>query len=628
MTAPSHPAKRDFAKLSLGALGVVYGDIGTSPLYAIKECFHSTHAVSVHHDNVLGVLSLVVWTLFLVVVIKYLTFIMRADNRGEGGILALSALLFGRGSDEKKLWVMFPVLLGLFGAGLLYGESIITPAISILGAMEGLGVATHKLEPLILPITVGILIVLFLVQRFGTRRIGSVFGWIMLVWFIAIGVAGTVAIAQHPAVLEALNPYHAIRFFIGNGLTGFLLLGSVVLVVTGAEALYADMGHFGRLPIRAAWYAIALPGLLLNYFGQGAVMLSSADPPENPFYALAPGPWLYPMVVIATLAAIIASQALISGVFSLTRAAVQLGFFPRVRVIHTSGETEGQVYIPEINWMMMVGCVALAVGFGSSSALAAAYGIAVTATMAITSCLFFGVAVTRWGWSRLVAGTLVASFLIVDLSLLSANLVKIGEGGWFPLSLGALVFIVMTTWRRGRRELAARFAEATLPTEMFLEDLKVNPLHRVRGTAVVMSSTAGGIPPVLLHHVKHNQVLHQQVVLLSIQSADVPEVPRDEELDVVALGQGFFQVMARVGFMQTPNVPRLLARCKAHGIEAERDRTSYFLGRETLLVSGRSKMARWRKAMFAFLSRNARPATAFFHLPPGRVVELGAQIEL
>jgi KUP system potassium uptake protein len=630
-----NPVGKDLAKLSLGALGVVYGDIGTSPLYSIRECFHGPHAVTVTHGHVYGVLSLVVWALVLVIVVKYLAFIMRADNRGEGGILALAALVMGTAKARRISAVAIPVLMGLFGAGLLYGEGLITPAISILGAMEGLEVATDRLEPLIVPITAAILVGLFAVQKHGTGRIGAIFGWVMLVWFIAIAITGIGGIVMSPSVLAAVSPTYAVGFFLDDPGKAFMLLGSVVLVVTGAEALYADMGHFGRKPIRVAWLVLVMPCLLLNYFGQGAILLANPNVwfkgsavAANPFYALAPGFWLYPMLLIATLAAIIASQALISGAFSLTRAAVQLGFFPRVRIVHTSGEAEGQIYIPEINWLLLVACLVLVFAFQSSSALAAAYGISVTGTMIISSILFYHVATGRWGWRRTTASVLVGLFLCIDVPLFSANLEKLGQGGWFPLAIGLLVFTIMTTWQRGRAELAAKFKEGTLPEELFLEDIRANPPTRVRGTAVFMTSTAGGIPPVLLHHLKHNKVLHQQMVLLSIMNEQVPQVDLSENFTVSELGEGFYRVRASYGFMQSPNVPRLLARCAAAGLAIDEADTSYYLGRESLLVSGRSRMARWRKGLFSFLSRNSRPATAFFHLPPNRVVELGAQIEL
>jgi KUP system potassium uptake protein len=616
--------------LALGALGVVYGDIGTSPLYAVKECLawkHAPHAVEPLHANVLGVLSLLFWALVLVVVVKYLVFVLRADNKGEGGILALAALVDPQTGRAHRLAV--PILLALFGAGLLFGDGIITPAISVLGAMEGLSEQSPALSHLIVPITVAILIGLFLVQRHGTGRIGGVFGWVMLVWFAAIGVAGTAAIVEHPAILEAANPYHAVRFLATSGVEGFLLLGLVFLAVTGGEALYADMGHFGRLPIRVAWFAVAMPGLVLNYFGQGAYILAS--PPgtvTNPFYELVQGWALIPMLVLATMAAIIASQALISGVFSLTRQAMQLGLWPRLTVVHTSAHAEGQIYIPEMNWLMMVGTLVLVLQFRSSSGLAAAYGIAVTGTMAITSYLFYLVARARWQWSRQKALAFLLPFLAIDLAFLAANAVKIADGGWFPLAVGVVVFAVMTTWSRGQIELARIVERGSLADRIFLDDLEQTGLHRVRGTAVFMSSTPDGIPNVLLHHVKHNQVLHKQVVLLSVVTAPTPFVTGNTALVVTELGHGFYRVVARVGFMQTPDVPRLLARCAQHDLVVDDATTTYYLGRQTLITTGKTPIARWRKILFAFLGRNARPPTAFFNLPPNRVVELGLQIEL
>ncbi|HWU88327.1 MAG TPA: KUP/HAK/KT family potassium transporter, partial [Kofleriaceae bacterium] len=504
--------------LSLGALGVVYGDIGTSPLYAIKECLGSTspHAVASSPGNVLGVMSLVFWALTLVVVVKYLGFVLRADNRGEGGILALAALIKPKRATGR---LALPILLALFGAGLLYGDGLITPAISVLSAVEGLEVATDSLQPVIVPATVAILVTLFVVQRHGTHRIGSVFGWVMLVWFLAIGAAGVRHVAAHPEVLAAINPVHGVRFFAEHGVHGFLLLGAVVLCVTGGEALYADMGHFGKRPIRVAWFTIAMPGLLLNYFGQAALLLSAPEKTiENPFFALVHGPLLYPMVVIATLATIIASQALISGAFSLTQQAVQLGYLPRVTIVHTSEKAQGQIYIPEVNWFLMVGTVLIVIGFGSSSNLAAAYGIAVTGTMAITTYLYYLVARRNWGWPLGYGLLVLVGFMIFDLSFLGANVVKIQHGGWVPLVLGTGLFVVMTTWWKGRLELSRIVDSGAIPDDLFLADLDANPLPRVRGTAVFMTSNPAGFPNVLLHHVKHNQVLHEQVVLLSIET--------------------------------------------------------------------------------------------------------------
>jgi KUP system potassium uptake protein len=625
-------SRRDLAIAAIGALGVVYGDIGTSPLYAIRECLawpHYPHALQATQTNVLGVLSLVFWALVLVICVKYLVFVLRADNRGEGGILALAALVEGHGGTGRARKLAIPMLLGLFGTGLLFGESAITPAISVLGAVEGLSEHNAALSHLVVPVTAIILIGLFLVQRHGTGRIGVAFGPVLLVWFVAIGVLGVRWIAVKPEVLTAVNPYHGVEFLLANGYSGFLVIGLVFLVVTGGEALYADMGHFGKWPIRAAWFAIALPGLLLNYFGQGAVLLAQPlGSVKNPFYAMADGPLLIPMLILATLAAIIASQALISGVFSLTRQAMQLGFWPRLTVVHTSAKTEGQIYIPEMNYLLMIGCLALVFQFGSSSNLAAAYGVAVTATMAITSFLLYLVSRRHWGYPVGAALALALPFLASDLAFFSANAIKIMSGGWFPLAAGLLVFTVMTTWWRGRVELARLIETMTLDQNMFLADLESSPPLRVRGTAVFMTSSTEGIPNLVLHHIEHNQVLHDQVVLFSIVTEPAPWVRPDRGLEVKDLGQGFFRVLARVGFMQNPNVPALVRRCADRGINAAPMSTTYYLGRETLLTTGRSRLARPRKHLFSFLSRNARPPSAFFSLPPNRVVELGTQIEL
>ncbi len=618
--------------MSLGALGVVYGDIGTSPLYAINECVAAlTHEGkrAVEPEDILGILSLVFWALVLVICIKYLVFVLRADNKGEGGILSLAALVVGT-EGTRGTRIAVPALLAIFGAGLLFGEGMITPAISVLGAMEGLKVATTSLKPLIVPITVGILVALFLVQRYGTHKIGTVFGWVMLLWFVSIAAAGVPAILDEPRVLHALNPYHAVYFFIHHGLMGFLLLGSVVLVITGGEALYADMGHFGKKPIRIAWFAVVLPCVLLSYFGQGALALARSPVYiENTFYALVEDSWvLYPMLLLATMAAVVASQALISGVYSITRQAMLLGFSPRVSVIHTSADTEGQIYIPEINWLLMVGCIALVLGFQTSKNLAAAYGIAVTGTMAITTYLYARVARIRFNWSAGQAATFLVFFLVIDLTFFSANLHKISSGGWLPLVVGSGLFIIAITWWRGRLELSKVIGGATLPDELFLSDMDTNAMPRVPGCAVFMASQGDGIPQVLLHHVKHNKVLHKQVVLLSIETSSVPWVPSNESMVMRELSHGFWRVNVRVGFMQEPRVPRFLQRAADKGMPWDQADTTYYLGRQTLLTGGKSKMARWRKLLFAFLSRNSRAPTAFFDLPPNRVVELGMQIEL
>ncbi|MBA3395716.1 MAG: potassium transporter Kup [Deltaproteobacteria bacterium] len=628
--------RKELGWLSLGALGVVYGDIGTSPLYAMKECFSPAshhHANAADPTEVFGVLSLMVWSLLLVVVVKYLAFVLRADNKGEGGTLALAALVdqkLAPPAPGKARKLAIPILLALFGTGLLYGEGLITPAISVISAVEGLRDQSPSLSKFVVPITVIILFGLFWVQRYGTGRIGVVFGWVMLVWFVSLGVMGIVAIAGNPTILQAASPHHAFIYITTHGLDGFLLLGSVVLAVTGAEALYADMGHFGKTPIRIAWTTIVFPGLLLNYFGQGAFILEigkNITKATNPFYALA-GPMLIPMIVLATMAAIIASQALISGAFSLTNQAVQLGYFPRITVIHTSSKHEGQIYIPEINWMLMIGSVSLVFAFGSSTKLAAAYGIAVTGLFLITGYLIFRVARRNWGWSLGKALLLYIPFVVIDLAFFSSNVIKIAAGGWFPLVVAALVFGVMTTWWRGRYELSKMMELGTIPDELFLADIAETQLPRVPGTAVFMSSGSDGIPNVMLHHVKHNKVLHKQVVLLSVMTENVPFTVGPSALAVRELGQGFYRVLARVGFMQQPNVPRILHRCEKYGLSTVVSDTTFYLGRQSLLTTGKSKLARWRKQLFSFLAHNSRSPTSFFNLPPNRVVELGLQIEL
>ena len=655
MEAAAHghaPPKGRFAllTLSLGALGVVYGDIGTSPLYSIKECFSEHKDFAGHvieplvrdEGNVLGILSLVFWSLGLVVVLKYISFIMRADNGGEGGILALLALVKGDGTSKVSKSITL-VFLGLFGAALLYGDGIITPAISVLSAVEGLGVKplakiaagetpNPVLEMLVVPITLVILVGLFLVQKRGTHRVGAVFGPTMLLWFGCLASLGAPWIVRNPAVLQAINPWLAIKFMMHHGSHGFFVLGSVVLCITGGEALYADMGHFGARPIKIAWYSIVFPCLLINYFGQGAILLSDqgAIAMKNPFYALAPEWFHYPLVAIATAATVIASQALISGAYSITQQAVQLGYWPRVSIKHTSGEAEGQIYVPEINYGLMVACVALVLGFKHSTDLAAAYGIAVTGTMSITTILFYVVARNNWGWSFAKAGSLCALFLVIDLVFFFANTVKITEGGWVPMVIAAGVFTVMVTWKRGRAELGRAIFATTLPLSMFIEDCERMKPHRVQGTAVFMTSNPDAAPPVLLHHFKHNKVLHEQVICLSIATRHVPEVaPKDRIEFLKDLGNGIYQVRAVYGFMQTPNALEIMTLCAERGLVTKFDDTSFFLGRETLVLTHKKgSMAYWRKILFSFLSRNARPATAFFQIPPNRVVEFGAQIEL
>jgi len=618
-------------QLALAALGVVFGDIGTSPLYTVRECFVGPHAVAVTPANVVGVLSLVFWSLTVVVSIKYLVFVMRADNEGEGGILALLALVVPReGAVPFSRLVL--ISCGLFGAALLYGDGIITPAISVLSAVEGLNVATHAFESLVVPISAAILVLLFAVQRHGTGGLGAVFGPTMLVWFLVIGALGLCAIVQQPhaelSVWHALNPWYGLEFFVRNGVHGFLILGSVVLCITGGEALYADMGHFGPRPIRVGWYALVFPALLLNYFGQGALLLARGSTVNHPFFELAPAWMLYPLVALATLATIIASQALISGAFSLTHQASQLGYLPRFNIIHTSETQAGQIYIPQVNVALGTLCLLLVVGFGSSSALAGAYGLAVTGTMTATTLLFYAVTRERWAWSLPAAGLIAALFLLFDLSFLIANLPKLAHGGWFALTVGAVVFTILTTWKRGRAEVAAMLERASVDERAFLADVENQRVVRVEGTAIVMTSTPRGIPAVLLHYFKHTRTLHKRVVLLSILAEKRPEVPDKEKIEVQELGAGFYRIVARFGFMEKPRVPLVLRLCQAKGLAFDMMTTTFFLGRETLLPTGRSAMAKWRKRLYILLARNAPSAAAFFEIPANRVVELGTQLEL
>jgi len=621
------------AGLSLAALGVVYGDIGTSPLYALKECFVGEHSIPPTVENVLGILSLIVWSLNFVVSLKYISLVMRADNRGEGGILALMALVRSKSVPGRVPVQRLLIPLGLFGAALLYGDGVITPAISVLGAIEGLRVLAPVFDHVVVPTTVVILLALFLFQRRGTAGVGAVFGPITLTWFLCIAALGIRGIMLEPSVLRAINPWYAFHFFAVDGLRGFLILGAVVLVLTGAEALYADMGHFGKRPIRLAWFGLVLPALLLNYFGQGALLLHDPAAARNPFYSLVPTPLLVPMIVIATAAAIVASQALISGAFSLTQQAVQLGYSPRVTIRHTSHTEMGQIYVPEVNKALAVACIGLVLAYRSSTNLAAAYGIAVTGTMTITTVLYYEVMRVRWNWPIWKAASIAGLFLLVDVSFLGANLVKVTHGGWFPIVVGIGIFTLMTTWKEGRSLLANILRENSLPMDLFLQDIGRRKPPRVPGVAVFLTSAAGGAPPVLLHHLKHNQVLHQRVILLSIVTKDIPVVPEKERIHCSELREGFCQVLAYYGFMETPDVPaitRALSKPPPNGLSITINllQTSFYLGRETLIATGRAKMARWRKKLFILMTRNAQSATAFFGLPPNRVVELGAQIQL
>jgi KUP system potassium uptake protein len=621
------PRGRYLAILSLTALGIVYGDIGTSPLYALRECFHGPHAIAATPDNIFGVLSLIFWALLIIISVKYCVFVLRADNRGEGGILALTALATPiKIVSRRERWAL--VVLGIFGAALLYGDGIITPAISVLGAIEGLNVATPLFAPYVVPVTIVILIALFLIQSRGTAKVGQLFGPVMLLWFVVIAALGVMQIVRHPSVVGALNPAHAVEFFLREGWHGFLVLGTVFLVVTGGEALYADMGHFGKRPIRIAWFALVLPALLLNYLGQGALLLENPSAAANPFYRLAPAWALYPLIVLASGAAIIASQALISGAFSLTMQAIQLGFMPRLKIEHTSSTERGQIYIPALNWAMMLGCIVIVIGFGSSSNLAAAYGVAVTSTMVITTILLCVVERDKWGWSLLPAFGLSGFFLIIDLAFFGANIIKIPAGGWFPLVVGTAIFLLMTTWKKGRRILAERLLARAHPIEDFLRDIAAHPPVRVPGTAVFMNGTATGTPPALMHNVEHNKVLHERVVLLTVKTRQVPHIEPEARVGVESLGHEFYRIIINYGFMEDPDIPSVLADMEPPAPVFEGMETTYFLGRETVIASKNPGMMLWREKLFALMSRNASSATAYFCLPPNRVVEMGSQVEI
>ncbi len=614
------------AGLSLAALGVVYGDIGTSPLYALRESFLPEHGVAVSPANVLGVLSMIFWALILVISIKYLVLILRADNRGEGGILALTALITPTHLTKRRRSGL--IAIGLFGTALLYGDGMITPAISVLSAVEGLGEVTPAFGPYILPITVVILTMLFLVQRGGTARVGRVFGPLTMVWFVTLAALGLWHIVQSPDVLRAASPWYAVRFVMQNGWHALMVLGSVFLVVTGGEALYADMGHFGRRPIRLAWFVVVLPSLLLNYFGQGALVMRDPSAISNPFYRMAPEWALVPVVLIATVATVIASQALISGAFSLTLQAVQLGYSPRVRIDHTSAREPGQIYVAAVNWALMVSCIGLVLGFRTSSALAAAYGVAVTMTMTITTLLFYVVARERWGWSLGAAVGVTGFFLLIDFTFLSANLVKIPHGGWFPLVIGLVVFTALTTWKRGRAVLQQRLHAHAPDRAVLLESLLRSPPHRVPGTAVFMYGSVSHVPPALLHNLKHNKVLHERVVFLCVRTEEVPWVPAGERARVTPLVGGVWQVELRYGFMEDVDLPLALERLGDSRLVIEPMAATFYLGRESLVVRRLPELSRWRAHLFRLLSRNAQSATAYFRLPPNRVVELGTQVEI
>jgi KUP system potassium uptake protein len=625
MNNPSQ--RRRLAALALGAVGVVYGDIGTSPLYTLKEVF-GEHGVPVTPANVLGALSLVFWSLIIVVSIKYVLFIMRADNNGEGGIMALLALAQRSARDVPYLR-MGLIVLGLFGAALFYGDGVITPAISVLSAVEGLKVAAPGLEPWVLPITVGVIIGLLWLQKHGTHRIGAVFGPVCVIWFISIAGLGVLGIARHPEVLRALSPTYGIDFFLRNHAEAFFALGAVVLAVTGTEALYADMGHFGRRPIQLAWFNFVLPALVLNYFGQGALILHDPAAVANPFYHLVPRFMLYPMIALATTATVVASQAVISGAFSMTREAMQLGYMPRMRVVHTSSEMAGQIYVPWINRILLILIVAAVLGFRSSDNLGAAYGIAVTGTMVTTTLLALVVARYQWRWRLPAVIATGTALLTVDVAFFSANLVKVEHGGWFPLALGLCVFAVMTTWRRGRELVVREIQQGGVALAPFIRNLADHPLVRVPGTAVFLTANAEAIPSSLLHNLKHNKVLHERNVLLTVETLDTPRAEPPERLAWTALGQGFTRLRLRFGFSEDPDIPLRLAQCGHHGLPFDMMDTTFFLSRETV-VAGRHAhgMAAWRDRLFAFMAHNALSATAFFRIPGNRRIELGSEVEI
>jgi KUP system potassium uptake protein len=614
------------AATSLAALGVVYGDIGTSPLYAIRESFVA-HDVAVVEESVLGVLSLIFWSLLIVISTKYLLVVMRADNDGEGGILALTALVDPRKPSTKRgRWLL--IMVGLFGTALLYGDGMITPAISVLSAIEGLEIATPALEHYVIPISVIILVGLFSIQRHGTHAVGRVFGPVMIVWFLTLATLGLSHVIGNPGVLAALNPVHGVRFFVDNGFNGFLALGSVFLVVTGSEALYADMGHFGKKPIEITWYGLVFPALVLTYFGQGAFIIENPEGVRNPFYLMAPDWAVWPLVIIATLATIIASQALISGAFSLTAQAVQLGYLPRTRIFHTSATEAGQVYIPTVNWLLMVAAVGLVIGFKTSGALAAAYGIAVSTTMVVTTVLIFVVMRERWKWAIPAAVSLTAAFLVVDTAYFAANLFKIPDGGWFPIVIAAAIFTGMTTWKKGRQLLGERMRAGALPLERFVDSVRDSETVRVAGTAIYMFSRPGSTPPALLAIIRHNDVLHETIVVVSVLTTSEPRVPVAGRADVVALGDGFYQITLKYGFMEEPNVPDALLGIIRSDFGFDPNDTVWVLGRETVLASPQPGMMLWREKLFAAMARNATPATRYFHLPVERSLEVGVQVEI
>ncbi len=613
--------------LVVAAVGVVYGDIGTSPLYTLKEVFAGHYGVRADIDGVLGILSLILWSLVWVVSLKYVLFMLRADNGGEGGVMALTTLARRATSAYPRLSGVL-LLLGLFGTALFYGDSMITPAISVLSAVEGLEVALPGVGHWVIPTTVVLLVGLFLIQKHGTARIGILFGPVMVLWFSMLGLLGIKGIVARPEVLQAVNPWWAFNFFVAHPGIGITILGAVVLALTGAEALYADMGHFGRKPIVRAWFSLVLPGLVLNYFGQGALLLENPEAARNPFYLLAPAWALLPMIALATLSTIIASQAVISGAFSLSRQAIQLGYIPRMQVQHTSSAAQGQIYIGVVNWALMVAVVLLVIGFGSSGALAAAYGVAVTTTMLIDTVLVAAVMLLLWETPRWLAIPVLAGFLIVDAMFFSANVPKIFQGGAFPVIAGVALFVLMTSWKWGKNRLLEQLDETALPMQSFLSSIRLQPPHRVEGTAIFLTARADAVPHALLHNLLHNKVLHEQIVLLTVLSEDVPRVDEESRYEVACYGDGFFRVLLHFGFMEEPNVPEALRLCNIEGLDFAPMRTTYFLSRETVIAPRQMGLVAWPKRLFAFLQKNANSSMSYFQLPVNRVIELGAQVKI
>ena len=624
-----HPSRSSRAALTLAALGIVFGDIGTSPLYAVKETFAPGHGIALEAASILGGLSTMFWALMIVVSLKYVVLIMRADNRGEGGIMALIALATKAIRDQPH-WRPPLLLIGIFGASLFYGDAVLTPAISVLSAVEGLEIGTKAFKPYVVPIAVGVLVALFALQARGTAAVGKLFGPVTMLWFLAIGAAGIYGIVREPAILAALNPLHALRFLTSHGVASFIVLASVVLAVTGAEALYADMGHFGRGPVRIAWFSLVGPALVLNYFGQGALLMVDPKAVENPFFLLLPGWALYPMVALATAATVIASQAVISGAYSMTKQAVQLGFLPRMTIVQTSAREIGQIYIPSLNWFLCAVVVAAVIGFGSSSRLAGAYGVAVTGTMLVDTLLTFFVIRFGWRYPLWLCISATGFFLVIDVSFFASTLTKVDDGGWFPLAIGAAMFVVMSTWRRGREIMFQRLNATSVPLEPFLKSLFAAPPQRVPGTAIFLTATPDVTPHALLHNLNHNKVLHERIVFLTVETRDVPWVQFDERVVTERLGNGCWRVRVRYGFMNRPDVTRALELCGMLGVEFEPMQTSFFLSREKIVpaAGGISPMARWREHMFAAMARNAGNITDYFNIPSNRVVELGTRVEI